>query len=127
MKKNYENVYQNTCSCTGPSVHAEQMAIDKLPYRKSKKMKKVSLMVIRASGSSKNYSMKNSKPCLLCYSCIMKAGKKGYIIDKIYYSNDNGNIEYVKTKNIDPSDLTISRFYKRSGLSSNLKNILENF
>ena len=106
------------------SLHAEEVAIDNLPVRKSRKTKKVSLLVIRISRSSnsKKYILSDSKPCVYCLSKIMKAKEKGYNIKKIYYSSgDTQSIVCVNTRDIIPS---VSKFYRKQGLNNNLKNIM---
>lgn len=65
------------------SIHAEHDAILKL--KKLDKWMKVNLLVIRYT---KGYELCNSKPCINCLNKMMvDAKKKGYHIDKIYYSN----------------------------------------
>ena len=106
------------------SLHAEEVAVQNLPIRKSKKLKKVSLLVIRISRSStsNDYVLSDSKPCVYCLSKIMKATDKGYKINKIYYSvGATQSITCVNVKNIIPS---VSKFYRKQGLNNNLKNIM---
>ena len=107
------------------SLHAEEVAIDNLPIRKSKKMKKVSILVIRISRSSNEneYVLSDSKPCVYCLSKILKATEKGYKINKIYYSvGATQSIACTNVKNIIPS---VSKFYRKQGLNKDLKNIMQ--
>lgn len=73
------------------SIHAEISAIQKLPYRaKNKKIKKVDMLVIK---SSKTHCISMSKPCVNCiFNLITKPTKLRYRINKIYYSNNKGEI-----------------------------------
>lgn len=81
-------------SATG-SIHAEHDAILKL--KKLDKSIKVNLLVIRYS---KGFELCNSKPCINCLNKMMiDAKKKGYHINKIYYSN------YCNERNIKCSKL----------------------
>jgi cytidine deaminase len=84
-----QNHYSNNPNM--PSIHAEHDAINKLPY--SRKKQEINMLVIRFS--DKKLSM--SKPCKKCINMMINLfPKKGYIIKKIYYSDQNGEI--TKTK-----------------------------
>ena len=84
-----QNHYANNPNM--PSIHAEHDAINKLPF--SRKIQEVNILVVRFS--DKKLSM--SKPCQKCVRMMYEVfPKKGYIIKKIYYSDQNGNI--TKTK-----------------------------
>jgi cytidine deaminase len=79
-------------------IHAERDAISSLKQRKKKKLKKVNILVIKAS---KTGIYGNSKPC---YHCIMDMKNYtetfGYKIDNVYYTNCEGNIENKKLKTL---------------------------
>ncbi len=70
--------------------HAETATLNKLPYRKSKKKKMIDLIVIRCS---KTRRLSMSKPCMHCiHSLITITKSKGYQINNIYYSVEDGII-----------------------------------
>ena len=76
-----------------PSIHAEHDAILRLPCLKNKnkkKLVKINLLVIRFL---KTYTLANSKPCYKCIQNMIEIPKKrGYKIEDIYYSENNGTI-----------------------------------
>lgn len=74
------------------SIHAEMDAVKKLPYRaKNKKTKKVDLLVVK---SSKTHCLSMSRPCIKCiYDLIIEPVRLGYKINRIYFSNKDGEIE----------------------------------
>jgi len=94
-KKNILSYGQNhytTNEKSNYTIHAEIDALNKLPTLKNKEKKeKINMLVCRFS---KGFKLGNSKPC---FSCVKKMcidfPKKGYILQKIYYSNDDGTIE----------------------------------
>lgn len=105
------NSYKNHTKTNGASVHAEHDAITRLPVRKSRKLKRINILVIKTSKTGK---LGNSKPC---YNCIMHmlnlAPKYGYKINYVYYSNDNGDIEKIKLSELySRGDFHYSAYYK---------------
>ena len=101
------------------SIHSEEMAIDKLPKNNSKKIIKVSLCVIRITKASTahDYTICNSKPCIKCMSLIKNAAlKKGYKINKIYFSNENNEIVCYKLKDLLKEDMHIPKLYQTYGV-----------
>jgi len=75
-----------------------------------KKLKKMTLYVIRKSGEPEHI-FSNSKPCKLCLSKI-----KLMNIKKIIYSNDNGKLEkYNNTTNLENKHLShaMKKLYKK--------------
>jgi cytidine deaminase len=84
------------------SIHAEQNAINKLPYTKNPI--KINMVVLRFT---KKYTLSMSKPCRKCLHHMTNfSPKKGYIIKNVYYSTSDNKI--IKTnlsslcgKNID--------------------------
>ena len=78
--------------CNGScSIHAELDAINKLkPLKNKKRLKSINLLVVRLN-MSKQVIM--SKPCQRCIMMLETFPMtKGYKVNKIYYSDDNGNI-----------------------------------
>ena len=72
----------------GTSVHAEKDLFDKLLSQK--KMKKINILVVRFT---KNGVLGMSKPCDKCIQFLsVFPQRKGYTINKVYYSDQNGNI-----------------------------------
>jgi hypothetical protein len=89
--------------------HAEDDAIKHLtPIGKKKNKVKVEILVIRIT---KNSKLCMSKPCLHCIECINKKPQlKGYIIVKVLYSNEMGEITEVKINELETKHL--SRYYR---------------
>ena len=94
-------------------IHAERDAIRKLPIlnNKSKKKKKINILILKVS---KSKQIRMSKPCVNClYNIINLPPKKGYVIKNIYYSTNEGDI--IKTtpkKMIECNDFHFSKFSK---------------
>jgi cytidine deaminase len=98
-----------------PGVHAEHDAIIKLcPLKKKKRLEIINILVIRVSSKNK---LQSSKPCGNCLE-IMKTlpMKKGYKIQNVYYSDNEGNIIKKSLTNLDNEDNRnkhYSRYYKQ--------------
>lgn len=78
----------------GLTVHAEVDAINNLPPATTKKsrLKKISILVIRLS--KKEHRITDSKCCVRCCESIYKIpALRGYTIESVHYSNNNGYIE----------------------------------
>jgi len=70
------------------SIHAEQNAINKLPYAKNPI--KINMVVLRFT---KKYTLSMSKPCSKCLHHMTNfSPKKGYIIKNVYYSTSDNKI-----------------------------------
>jgi hypothetical protein len=107
-----ENQYKDPDFPCMASIHAEVNAMHKLPYLpRHKRPKKVDLLVIRVNRGG---SMGNSKPCLNCVQQMSKfLPMKGYTLDTIYYTTQNGIIVSEKFTDLLNSDTPyLSRFYK---------------
>jgi len=96
-----------------PSVHAEYDAISKLlPLKKKKKLESIDILVIRVSRIN---TIQMSKPC---YNCIQTMKilpeKKGYKINNIYYSNNEGDIVKTNIKCLDNTEYHFSKYYNRN-------------
>jgi len=99
--------------CTNKSLHAECDAIKHLPPRKrSHKNKIINLVVIRTSINGK---ISISKPCVICmsYLCTMPQ-KKGYQINKIFYSTENGEIVENTIDELKQNTTHFSKFYRQN-------------
>ncbi len=81
------------------STHAEMSAILSLKNKKAN-----SILVIRIN---KDGQLCDSKPCQYCFNFIENSG-----IKKIYYSNEYGNIVFIKTNKINIESLVISKSNK---------------
>lgn len=99
------------------SIHAEEMAISKIK-RNTKKPINVSLMVIRISYNSTidSYSLANSRPCISCMYKIKNTMSIGYHINKIYFSDENGNIVCYKVRDIINEKHHISKYYRATSI-----------
>jgi cytidine deaminase len=74
------------------SIHAEEDLIRRLPFRRSRKLKTIDIVVVQV----KKLRYANSRPCASCiHKMQMCAPAKGYVVRRIYYSDKNG--EMVKT------------------------------
>jgi len=102
------------------TIHAEADAIHRLPLiRGSKKLQPIHICVIKTTRTGK---LGNSKPCVHCIQqMINEAPKKGYKIEWIYYSKNDGSIEKCKlNKFMETQILFVSSFYKHQlGLERN--------
>ena len=96
---NYYNI-NNNCMKTR---HAEVDVIEKIKplycgkrknkCKKIKNLKKLNMLVFRTN--KKGEYLMNAKPCQNCLNYMNNIHKKGYKIQKIYYTNENGNIEKI--------------------------------
>ena len=98
--------------CLNAGIHAEHDAIRKLlPLKNKKRLKAVSILVIRLSVKNK---LQSSKPCSNCIE-IMKTLpiKIGYKIKDVYYSDNEGNIIKTNLNNLDNEEKHYSSFYRK--------------
>lgn len=81
------------------SIHAEHHALNNLPYyKRQKKLKNINILILRVSKTKK---ITMSKPCVNCIKKLkFLPSKKGYKIQNIYYSDENGGICQIKLSNI---------------------------
>ena len=101
--------------CVNAGVHAEHDAILKLlPLKRQKRLKHVSILVIRLSVKNK---LQSSKPCGNCID-IMKTLpiKFGYRIKDVYYSNNEGNIVKTNLNKLDNEEKHYSSFYRKRNI-----------
>jgi hypothetical protein len=94
-----------------PSIHAECDAIAKLiPLKRKKKLECIDLLVIRLSRIN---NLQMSKPCINCVQTMkIYPISKGYKINNIYYSDNNGNIIKTNLKSLENSEQHLSKFYR---------------
>lgn len=93
----YEEVYQGC----GYSKHAEIAAFTKLNL---KKKSIVDLVVIR---TTKDYILRNSKPCFKCIELLNRFCKiKKIKIRNIYYSTETGSIIQIKFSQLENDHCT---------------------
>ena len=73
------------------TTHAEEDAIENLESKSKKNLENVNLVVIK---TTKTGVLGNSYPCIHClHAMVEKTYIKGYKINKIYFSNSEGEIE----------------------------------
>ena len=94
-----------------PGIHAEHNALTKLkPLKIKKNLEPISILVIRVSKTNK---IQSSKPC---NNCIKKMesipDKKGYKIQNIYYSDNDGNIVKTTLNKLKNEEQHYSKFYR---------------
>jgi len=90
--------YYNVDSDYLKTRHAEVDVLQKLKAIKiKKKLKKINLLVYRTN--KKGNSLMMAKPCINCLNYYKKnIRKKGYKLNRIYYTSMNGLIKYIKLK-----------------------------
>ncbi|BCS82940.1 cytidine deaminase [Cotonvirus japonicus] len=90
------------------------MALDKIKKPKSKKILKVSLLVVRITPSSTpdSYTLINSRPCIACMHKIKNSAEHGIKINKIYFSNELGEVICYKLRDILNEKQHISKYYR---------------
>ena len=92
------------------TTHAEENAIRKLPpLPRHKKLKRVDLLVIRAN----KVTIGSSKPCFHCLLKMKNLPSKGYIIERVFFSTCDGNIEMYKLDDLLYNEsLHVSAYYR---------------
>ena len=95
-----------------PGIHAECDALSKLmPLKNKKRLENINLLVVRFSSKNK---IQSSKPCVNCIESMkILPYKKGYKIENIYYSDENGNIIKTNLKTLDSEDKHYSKYFRR--------------
>ena len=83
--------------------HAEVDVIEKIKplycgrernkCKKVNNLKKLNMLVFRTN--KKGECLMNAKPCQNCLNYMKNINKKGYKIQKIYYTNEEGYIENI--------------------------------
>ena len=96
---NYYNI-NNNCMKTR---HAEVDVIQKIKplysgkernkCKKVKNLKKLNMLVFRTNKKGEN--LMNAKPCQNCLNYMKNINKKGYKIQKIYYTDENGEFKNI--------------------------------
>lgn len=98
---------------TGQTIHAEISLMKKL--KKVNKNMKIDILVIRIN---RNGTLGMSKPCKNCIEIMNNiAYTKGYIIDKVYFSNYDGEITCLKFTTLkEEKNKHISKYFKNKEL-----------
>ena len=65
------------------SIHAEVDALSQIKYLSPKFIQDCTMLVVRVGPKSRNYPIRNSKPCENCAKAIQNYG-----IKKVFYSTD---------------------------------------
>tara|TARA_A100001015_G_scaffold176143_1_gene195883 strand:- start:744 stop:1109 length:366 start_codon:yes stop_codon:yes gene_type:complete len=96
---NYYNI-NNNCMKTR---HAEVDVIEKIKplycgkernkCKKVKNLKKLNMLVFRTN--KKGECLMNAKPCKNCLNYMKNINRKGYKIQKVYYTDNNNKIQMV--------------------------------
>lgn len=118
LSNSYEFIAENTprTSYLCPiSTHAEIASFQKYCFKtnysyskKPKRLPRVNIFVIRLT--SKN-EIKNSRPC---YHCIQTLNRLNIIIDRVYYSDNGGNIVCEKFRDMkDSTENKVTSGYRR--------------
>ena len=103
-----------------PGIHAEEDALSKLmPLKYKKRLEPINLLVIRLSSKNKLQSSKPCSNCIKLMSIIPK--KKGYKIDNIYYSDENGDIIKTNLQTLENSEQHYSKYYRNKQLEAIVK------
>ena len=103
-----------------PGIHAEEDALSKLmPLKYKKRLEPINLLVIRLSSKNKLQSSKPCSNCIKLLSIIPK--KKGYKIENIYYSDENGDIIKTNLQTLENSEQHYSKYYRNKQLESIVK------
>lgn len=94
------------------TVHAEQNALQKLPDRRDRGVRKVNLVVIKTSRTG---LLGLSKPCLHCLMYLEKyAPMRGYKIEWVYYSDAAGMMIRLKFRHLVQSpDQHVSSYFRK--------------
>ena len=72
--------------------HAEVDCVQRL--KQCYKYKKLNMLVVR---KTQKKPLANAKPCMHCVRTVyVVAHQRGYKIHRIYYSNEEGNFDYVR-------------------------------
>jgi hypothetical protein len=109
---------QNKFTSKGTSIHAEEDVINKLKPKKRSNLISVDMLVIKVK---RDGTLSNSLPCVHCLRTIADMPVvKGYKINKVYYSNDNGDIECQKLHDlINSNNLHVSSYYRNTKYNMN--------
>ena len=103
-----------------PGIHAEEDALSKLmPLKYKKRLEPINLLVIRLSSKNKLQSSKPCSNCIKLLSIIPK--KKGYKIENIYYSDENGDIIKTNLQTLENSEQHYSKYYRNKQLETIVK------
>jgi cytidine deaminase len=120
--KRFENIlsYGENMSDTrlNKTIHAEEKAILNLPCLKPKKnLKKVDIIVVR---TTKKGCLGLSKPCHHCIFLMDSLIKeKGYVVQSIYYTNENREVEQTTLNRLLQDEIHISKYYRNQKLKIN--------
>jgi cytidine deaminase len=99
-----------------PGIHAECDAISKLmPLKNRRKQESINLLVIRLTTKNK---LQSSKPCHNCIETMKTLPqKKGYKIENIYYSDEEGNIVKTTLNKLDSEEKHFSKYFRRKAMN----------
>lgn len=94
------------------------MALQKIQEHKPKKIIDVSIIAIRITRSStvESYHLIDSRPCVSCMYKIKTSVNMGYRVNKVYFSDTNGDIVCYKLRDIVKEKQFVSKFYRISNI-----------
>jgi hypothetical protein len=107
----------NYAKYVGESVHAEMSSINKLKIKdRINKIKNIDILVIRVNT---NRELTMSRPCYKCCCSLTKHPlKKGIKVNKIYYSNDKGEIVFERLNQLINSEYKhVNRYIRMKNLN----------
>jgi tRNA(Arg) A34 adenosine deaminase TadA len=103
------------------SMHAEISVLYQFLRRQEGGVKvpvKLDLWVIRLKRDRSGFAtapvLANSEPCRSCFSALIKYG-----IRRVYFSNDDGQIECIKVNQVECDDFYLTKFQERWGVQTN--------
>lgn len=89
---NQYNVSFKASAKNNDCIHAEVDCVTNL--KKSEKPQPLNILVFRTN--NKGDALMNAKPCQNCLKSIdFNLKRKNYVLKKIYYTNEDGNIIYL--------------------------------
>lgn len=95
------------------SRHSEETAIEGLRINRGK-IKKINMLVIRPTigSSATKYKLSSAKPCASCIGYIRRIRARGYSINKIYYSTNEGVIVKSNLNQLLSEEMHVSRNWR---------------
>jgi len=94
------------------STHAEMKVAEKLPI--SRKYQRIDIFVGRTGKS------RNSKPCIDCLQTLLNLYNKGYIVNKIYYTNEEKIIKRTLNELLKDKEIHMSKYFRNMRKKNNV-------
>jgi len=119
---NNQHIYQRSCNQTGhrihqytvPAIHAEAMALRYIRNMRPTRGNRLNILVVRVNNHG---HLDDSKPCAMCVHMMKK-----YNINRVYYTDKNGQLCYIKVNYLDETHITkgLTMFVSLYGTRYNL-------